>query len=276
VVELRGPGPGAARLNVDGSVELEVLDRVAVVTLNRPAARNAFDPSMARSFAAAIDAVEAGGEVSVAVLCANTDGQERPVFSAGADLKTVAAGRAGELIVHDGGFAGFVERERVKPVIAAVDGLAVGGGLELVLACDLVVASRRASFALAEVRRGLIAGAGGLHRLTRAIGRAAAMDAILTGEPIDAERAYALGLVSRLAVPGGALEEALLVAQLVRSAAPLAVRASRRVVLAATRQRERELVDMTTAEFAAIAGSDDVREGVAAFVARRAPVWQAR
>ena len=126
------------------------------------------------------------------------------MFSAGADLKEINAGNAAALGTKRGGFAGFVYRERRKPIIVAVDGLATAGGCEIVLAADLVVATTRSSFGLAEAKRNLVAGAGGLFRLPRAIGQAAAMEAILTGEPIPAERAYALGLVSRLVEPGEA------------------------------------------------------------------------
>ena len=124
------------------------------------------------------------------------------MFSAGADLKEINAGNGAALNTERGGFAGFVYRDRRKPVIVAVDGLATAGGCEIVLAADLVVATTRSAFGLAEVKRNLVAGAGGLFRLPRAVGQAAAMEAILTGEPIPADRAYALGLVSRLVEPG--------------------------------------------------------------------------
>ena len=175
--------------------------RVALITLNRPEARNAVNSDVANGLEAAIDQLEADDDVWVAILTGNTEGQQNPVFCAGADLKAVNAGDSG-LGTKRGGFAGFVYRERRKPVIVAVDGLATAGGCEIVLAADLVVATTRSSFGLAEVKRNLIAGAGGLFRLPRAIGQAAAMEAILTGEPIPAQRAYDLGLVSRLAEPG--------------------------------------------------------------------------
>ena len=188
-------------------VTYETDGRVALITLNRPEARNAVNSELANGLEAAIDRLEADDEVWVAILAANHEGQERPVFSAGADLKAVNAGDTG-LGTQRGGFAGFVYRERRKPVIVAVDGLATAGGCEIVLAADLVVATTRSSFGLAEVKRNLVAGAGGLFRLPRAIGQAAAMEAILTGEPIPAQRAYDLGLVSRLAEPGEAVAEA--------------------------------------------------------------------
>src|SRR6185295_8595765 len=131
----------------------------------------------------------------------------RPVFSAGADLKAIASGNASALNTKRGGFGGFVYRDREKPVIVAVDGLATAGGCELVLAADLVVATTRSAFGLAEVKRNLVAGAGGLFRLPRAIGRAAALEVILTGEPLSARRAYELGMINRLVEPGRHVEE---------------------------------------------------------------------
>jgi enoyl-CoA hydratase len=252
-------------------------DRVGVITLNRPEARNAVDREMALGLEAAVDRLEADPEVWVGVLVANTAAAARPVFCAGADLKVIReTGSAATLDTERGGFAGFVYRERTKPIVVAVDGLATAGGLEIVLAADVVVATTRSSFGLAEVRHNLIAAAGGLYRLPRAIGRGPAMDAVLTGEPIDARRAFELGLVSRLVERGDARDEAVRVAQQIAAAAPLAVRASRRVVLSAAyepddslRQVSRELLDELLA-------SADAREGLVAFAEKRLPQWQGR
>src|SRR3954454_21913423 len=216
-------------LQMPEAVEYATSDRIAVITLNRPEARNAVNPDVARGLEAAVDKLEADPDVWVGVLTANTTGQERPVFCAGADLKVIQEmGNAAAIETERGGFGGFVYRERTKPIVVAVDGLAVAGGCELVLASDIVVATTRSAFGLAEVKRNLIAAAGGLFRLPRAVGQAVAMDAILTGEPIDARRAYELGLVSRLVESGKAMDEALRVAGQIVAAAPLAVRASRR------------------------------------------------
>lgn len=258
------------------AVHYETRDGVGVITLDRPEARNAVNGEVARGMERAVDELEGDDDTWVAVLRANSEGQERPVFCAGADLKAVNAGRVADLQTERGGFAGFVYRDRRKPVIAAVDGLATAGGLELVLACDLVVAGSRASFGLAEVKRNLIAGAGGLFRLPRAIGQAAAMEAILTGEPFGAPRAYELGLVSRLAEPGQAFEEALHLAGQIRAAAPLAVWASRKIVLAAAYADDDVLKAMTDAEFATVLDSEDTQEGLAAFIEKRPPTWKAR
>ncbi len=257
-------------------VQYETRGRVAIITLNRPEARNAVNGDVASGIEAAIDHMEADENVWVAILTANTAGQERPVFCAGADLKAINSGQAGTLATRRGGFGGFVYRQRTKPVIVAVDGLATAGGCELVLAADIVVATTRSSFGLAEVKRNLIAGAGGLFRLPRAIGQAAAMEAILTGEPIPAQRAYDLGLISRLVEPGRALDEALALAAQITANAPLAVWASREIVLAAATADDDSLKRMTDDAFGRVLASADTKEGLTAFIEKRPPNWTGR
>ena len=254
----------------------EVQGKVALITLNRPEARNAVNGDVAQGLEAAIDQMEQDPNVWVGILRANTTGQERPVFCAGADLKAINSGAAGSLNTSRGGFGGFVYRDRKKPVIAAVDGLATAGGCELVLAANMVVATTRSAFGLAEVMRNLIAGAGGLFRLPRAIGQATAMEVILTGQPLPAERAYALGLINRLVEPGKAEESALELASRVCMAAPLAVWASRKIVLAAAFESDEALINMTNAEFGKVLQSEDTKEGLTAFIEKRPPVWQGR
>jgi len=251
------------------------VDRIGVITLNRPEARNAVDRAMALGIEAAVDRIEADPDVWVGVLTANTAEQANPVFCAGADLKVIReTGSAASLDTDRGGFGGFVYRERTKPIVVAVDGLATAGGLELVLAADIVVATTRSAFGLAEVRRNLIAAAGGLFRLPQVIGRGPAMDAILTGAPLDARRAYELGLVSRLVEPGAALDEALRLAGEIVEAAPLAVQASRRVIRMAASEPDETLRTVSRALLDELLESDDAAEGLAAFAEKRPPQWQ--
>jgi enoyl-CoA hydratase len=249
---------------------------IALITLNRPEARNAVNGEVAQGLEAAIDQLEADENVWVAVLTANTEGQERPVFSAGADLKAINSGQAADLVTRRGGFAGFAYRDRRKPVIAAVDGLATAGGCEIALAADLVVASRRSAFGLAEVKRNLIAGAGGLYRLPWAIGRGPALEAILTGEPIPAERAYELGLVTRLVDDGQAEDAALELAVKITEAAPLAVWESLAIVRAANDHDDATLKKLTDEAFGRILGSEDTAEGLNAFIEKRTPQWKGK
>ena len=253
-------------------------DRIGIITLNRPEARNAVDREMALGLETAVDRLEDDPEVWVGVLRANTADQVHPVFCAGADLKVIReTGSAATLDTERGGFGGFVYRERTKPIVVAVDGLATAGGLEIVLAADVVVATSRSAFGLAEVRHNLIAAAGGLFRLPRAIGRGPAMDAILTGEPIDARRAFDLGLVSRLVEPGfEVLDEALRLARQIASVAPLAARASRRVVLLAAYEHDDTLRQVSKELLDELLESEDATEGLLAFAEKRVPQWHGR
>ncbi|MBO0713860.1 MAG: crotonase/enoyl-CoA hydratase family protein [Acidimicrobiales bacterium] len=253
------------------SVDYEQLGRSAVLTLNRPEARNAVNAALARDLEAALDRFEADEEAWTGVLCG-----AGPAFSAGADLKALAAGEGGGLSTERGGFAGLARRERAKPLIAAVDGPALAGGCEIVLACDLVVASDAASFGLPEVKRSLIAGAGGLFRLPRALPPVVAMELALTGEALSAERAFGLGLVNALVPKGSAREAALALADRINTNAPLAVRQSRRVMQAAIGAGDDELWRLTEEGLAAVVGTEDFAEGPRAFVEKRPPVWKGR
>jgi len=246
---------------------------IALVTINRPDARNAVSPEVARGLEAAIDETDADVDVWVVILT----GTGAEAFCAGADLKAISAGRGSELRTARGGFAGFVHAKKMKPWIAAVNGAAFAGGCELVLACDLVVAAPQARFALPEVKRGLIASAGGLYRLPRALPPAVAQEMILTGDPIGAERAHALGMVNLLAPSAeGLLEAATALAARITVNAPIAVRESLSVA--------RQAFDLTDAELARLSDegqarnmqSDDFKEGPRAFIEKRAPRWQGR
>jgi enoyl-CoA hydratase len=252
-------------------VDFELLGRIAVITLRRPEARNAVSPEVAAGVEAAIDRREEDPDAWVGIITG-----EGPVFCAGADLKAIAAGKAGELNTKRGGFAGIARRQRTKPIIAAVDGPALAGGTEIVLACDLVVASTNAAFGLPEVKRSLVAAAGGLFRLPRALPPAIAMELILTGDPLSAERAHHFGLVNELVAPGEALSAAKALAERITVNAPLAVRASRRVALASMAAGDDDLWRLTFEATGDVFGTEDFAEGPRAFIEKRPPVWKGR
>lgn len=256
-------------------IDYELNDHIAVITINRPEARNAVNGEVADGIEAAIDRLEADDDAWVAILTgARTE--KGYIFCAGADLKAINSGKAGELATAKGGFAGFVNRERTKPVIAAVDGPALAGGTEIVIACDLVVASDTASFGVPEVKRALVAGAGGLFRLPRKIPRNIAMECALTGDPISAERAHHFGLVNDLCSEGEALAKAKELAARITANAPLAVRESRKIVIEATDQPDEVGWKMSAEGMGKMLQSEDLGEGLTAFIEKRAPQWKGR
>lgn len=262
----------APACEADSPVLYEVVDgHVAVVTLNRPAARNAVNADVARAMERIVAWTEDDADVWVVVLV----GGAGDVFCAGADLKEVAAGRGASLFTSNG-FAGFVDAERRKPWIAAVNGKALAGGCEIALACDLVVASDDAAFGLPEVSRGLIAAAGGLYRLPRALPRHVAIELIVTGDSMDARRAAELGLVNRLVPRARLMEEALALAARITRNAPIAVRESLQVARHANDLDEVRLRTLTRVCRDRVAASEDYREGPRAFVEKRAPRWTGR
>ncbi|MEO8859618.1 MAG: enoyl-CoA hydratase-related protein [Burkholderiaceae bacterium] len=254
----------------DAVVRFEIREgHTALVTLNRPEARNAVSVEMAQALEAIVDASEADPQIRAVVL----QSSHPDVFCAGADLKEVHAGRGDQLFTARNGFAGLVFAERSKPWIAAVEGKALAGGCELVLACDMVVASARAAFGLPEVLRGLVAAAGGMYRLPRVLPPNIALEMIATALPIGGERAFALGMVNRLVESGHVLEEALLLASQIAANAPLAVRESLRVARAAFAQDERQLRTLTREARAVVMASNDYKEGPLAFIEKRKPRW---
>jgi enoyl-CoA hydratase/carnithine racemase len=253
------------------AVGYETRGRTAIMTINRPEARNAVNGDVARGIEEGIDRLEADPDLWVGIVAA-----EGPVFSAGADLKAIARGEFAELSTERGGFGGIAKRERTKPLIAAVDAPAYAGGFEIVLACDLVVASTNARFGIPEVKRSLIAAAGGLFRLPRALPRNVALELALTGDPMEAGRAHQFGLVNVLVDPGTVVEAALALADRIIANAPLAVQASRRVMLGTMNAPEDEAWRITFEETARLAATEDFSEGPRAFIDKRPPSWKGR
>ena len=253
------------------AVDFEQRGPFAVVKINRPEARNAVNGAVAQGIEGAIDRIEADDGIWVGILTG-----EPPVFCAGADLKEINAGNAANLQTKRGGFGGIVQRERTKPIIAAVDGPALAGGTEIVVSCDLVVASTTATFGIPEVKRSLVAAAGGLFRLGRKIPLNIAMELTLTGDPITAEVAHHHGLVNRLVEPGEALGAAIALAERICANAPVAVRESRRVVIEATNAPDDVGWKMSLEGMAAAMSSEDFGEGLTAFIDKRPPVWKGR
>jgi enoyl-CoA hydratase len=239
---------------------------VWIITINRPLVRNAIDWAVSLAVAQALDILEAREDLRVGIL---TGAGEH--FCAGMDLQAFLAGESVE--VGDQGVLGLTQRRLTKPVIAAVEGFALGGGFEVVLACDLIVASDAAKFGLPEVRRGLAATAGGLLRLPRQLPPRIAMELALTGGLIDAPRAERLGLVNALTASGNALEAALSFAQTISENAPLAVSVSKQILI---EQQDWPLAEMFTRQSALarlVLQSEDAREGARAFLEKRPPVW---
>ncbi len=256
-------------------VNYEKRGNIGVITINRPDARNAVNTAVATGIEEAIDQIEADDEVWVGVLT-GAQTAKGYIFCAGADLKQMSVDPGG-MMTKRGGFGGLVQRERTKPLIAAVDGPALAGGTELVLACDLVVASRTAVFGIPEVKRNLVAAAGGLFRLPRKIPRNVAMELALTGRlDFPAERAHHFGWVNELCDEGQALEGALKLAAQICENAPLAVRESRKIVIEATDQPDDVGWKMSGEGIAKMFGTEDFKEGLTAFVEKRPPRWQGR
>lgn len=253
------------------AVTFEVRGHYAVITINRPQARNAVNGAVATGIEAGIDRLEETDDLWVGIITGVP-----PVFCAGADLKEINSGNAAALATKRGGFAGITQRERDKPMIAAVDGPALAGGTEITLACDLIVASRSATFGVPEVKRSLVAAAGGLFRLGRKIPLNLAMEAALTGDPIDATAAHHHGLVNDLCDDGQALERAMALADRICANAPIAVRESRKVVLEATNAPDEIGWRMSAEGMAKAMASEDMKEGLTAFIEKRKPEWKGR
>ena len=241
--------------------------KVMLIILNRPDARNSVNLELAQGVAAALEAFDADPDVSVGVLTGAGKG-----FSAGMDLKAFVAGGMPNL--PDRGFAGIVERSCTKPLIAAVEGFALAGGLEIVLSCDLVVAAKGARLGIPETGVGLFAGAGALLRLPRYVGFAKAMEMALTADPITAEEGHALGLVNRLAEPGEAVKVAMELAERIARNAPLGLAASKRVLWEAWGMSDKAFFPYQQPILTDVFASSDATEGDTAFAEKRPPNWQ--
>jgi enoyl-CoA hydratase len=254
---------------MSGAVLTDAAGGVLLITLNRPDQRNAVNAAVAEGVAAALERLDGEDDLRVAILTGAGKG-----FCAGMDLKAFVTGE--RPFVEGRGFAGIVERPPAKPIIAAIEGFAVAGGFEVALACDLIVAARGARLGIPEVKRSLVAAGGALLHLPRRIPYHVAMELALTGDPIDAERGYELGIVNRLAEPGGAVEAARELAAAVAANGPLAIDATKRILRAQQDWPQAEAWARQREISEPVFGSEDAREGATAFAERREPVWKGR
>jgi enoyl-CoA hydratase len=242
---------------------------VLIVTINRPHARNAINHAVAEGIAAAMDTLDGDPELSVGILT----GAEG-TFCSGMDLKAFVRGESPH--VEGRGFAGLTFAPPTKPLIAAVEGWALAGGCEIVLACDLIIAAESAKFGIPEVKRGLAAAAGGLFRLPVRIPYHVAMEFVLTGDPVDAARAYELGLVNKVTATGGSLDAALEMAGRIAANGPLAVIASKKIIQHANGWSDEEARLNQMSVLRPVMTSEDAKEGATAFAEKRPAVWRSR
>jgi enoyl-CoA hydratase len=250
-------------------VMTEDFDGVLVITIDRPEVRNAINTDTAVALAAAMDRLDSSPELKVGVLTGRGGN-----FCTGMDLKAFLAGERPS--IEGRGFAGIVERPPEKPLIAAVEGYAVAGGFEIVLACDLIVASREAKFGLPEVRRSLVAAGGGLLRLPERVPFNVAMEWALLGEFQSAQRALDFGLVNALAEPGESLALAIGMAQAIDKNGPLAVRATKQILRRGSHWPPEESFKRQREYSEPVRNSDDAREGALAFTEKRDPIWKSQ
>ena len=247
-------------------VDVQRRDRILVISMQRPEKRNAVDRELAYALSEAFDTLDDDGDLWAGVLTGTAE-----VFSAGTDLKDGADAKT-----ERGGEYGLIRRVRRKPLIAAVEGVAFGGGFEIALACDMIVASTTARFALPESRRGLIPSSGALFRAVRALPLHVAKQLMITGAELSAERAHTLGVVNEVTVPGGALAAAIALAEDVCRSSPVAVQAVLAGVAAQLEPDDAAGWAATATAVDRIVNSNDLQEGIAAFFERRPPEWTGR
>ena len=246
----------------DDAVLTEQRGRVLLITLNRPEAMNAINGALSEGLVAAIDRLDTDPGLTSGVITGNGRG-----FCAGMDLKAFAKGE------NIGPFMNFIKDGAQKPLVCAIEGFALAGGLEMALTCDLLVAAEGAKLGISEVRVGLFAGGGGLQRLPSRVGYGTAMEMALTGAPITAETAAARGLVARVTPKGGAVDEALALAEKVAQNAPLALAASKQLIRAAVDQTAEEFYELQRSLMGKVFSSNDAKEGPRAFAEKRPPEW---
>jgi enoyl-CoA hydratase len=256
-------------LSEEAEVLTETRDGVLVITLNRPKAKNAVNKATAEAVSAALDQLESDDSLRVGIITGAGG-----TFCSGMDLKAFVTGEMPMVEGH--GFAGLVERQVSKPLIAAVEGYALAGGFEVAISCDLIVAAEDSQFGIPEVKRGLAAAAGGLVKLPKQIAPRLAMELALTGDFISAGRAAEIGLVNRVVKPGTALEAATALAAKIAANGPLAVARSKQVIAAAQDWSSEEMFDRQNALLKDVLTSEDAIEGATAFAEKRAPVWKGK
>jgi enoyl-CoA hydratase len=251
------------------AVLTERRDGVLVITLNRPEVRNAVNAALAEGVAQALDELDGDDELAVGVLTGAGG-----FFCAGMDLGAFVKGESPWY--GDRGFAGIAQRGARKPLIAAIEGFAVAGGLEVALACDVIVAAEGAKLGIPEAKRSLVAAGGALLHLPKRMPYHVVMELALTGDPLPAERFHTFGVVNHLAAPGAALDEALAIAARIAKSGPLAVAASKEIIQRQYDWTSDEMWDQQGAISGPVFGSEDAKEGATAFKEKRDPVWQGR